>query len=161
MHCFRVVLTATAVSAMTLLLWHSRAAAEALDHYQPPLLAKAERALERGQPGRSLALLEGRVQELRAGAQRAAGFDLVCRAYFAQEDWRRAEPACDAAVEEGGGNAAWSFRNNRGVMRLLQGRTDEAIADFRAAARLQPRSRSVSKKLALAERTAGTQLSQR
>ena len=161
MHGFRVFLTAGAVSAMTLLLWHSRAAAEPLEHYQPPLLAKAERALERGQPRRSLALLQGRVLELRPGAQRAAAHDLVCRAYFAQGDWQRAEPACDAAVEEGGGSAAWSFRNNRGVMRLLQGRTDAAIADFRAAARLQPRSRPVAKNLALAERAAAAQFSLR
>jgi len=137
---------------MSALLWHSQAGADALDHYQPAPLVKAERALERGDATRALGLLDGRVDTLRAGVERAQGHALVCRARFARGEFDLAERACDAAVEEGGGAAAWSHLNNRGVMRLLLGRSEEALADFHAAERLNPAAGSVRRNIAAARR---------
>jgi len=70
MNVSRVILSATAVAAMSALLWHQQAGADALDHYAPPVLHKAERALERGVPERALRLLDGRLAGLRGGAER-------------------------------------------------------------------------------------------
>ena len=55
------------------LLWASRSQADAIDHYQPAVLLKAERALDNGDATEALALLEGRVATLRHGSMRAAG----------------------------------------------------------------------------------------
>ena len=152
MQCPRVLLSAAAVAAMSAVLWHSQAGADALDHYQPAPLVKAERALERGDAQRALGLLEGRVDTLRGGVERARGHALVCRARFSQGEYELAERACDAAVEEGGAAAAWRHLNNRGVMRLMLGRSEEALADFRAAERLNPAAGSVRRNLAAAKK---------
>lgn len=138
------------------LLWHSRSQADAIDHYQPAVLTKAGRALDRGNPDLALALLSGRVAAMRHGSMRAAADDLVCRAHYARGDYAAAEEACDRAVATGPHNSTWSYLNNRGVMRLLQGKLEAACADFTAAAGLNPRARSVQRNLHLAERELAT-----
>jgi tetratricopeptide (TPR) repeat protein len=127
------------------------AVADAIDHYRPSVLKIAERALQRGHPGLTLEMLDGRLQGLRPGNQRAEGYALTCRAQFERGDYVDAERYCDLAVSEGG-SAAWRHLNNRGVMRLMQGRNAEALADFRAAQRLAPAERDVSHNLAVARK---------
>ncbi len=134
------------------LLWQSRSHADAIDHYQPAVLQKAERALQRGNPTEALALLEGRVAAMRHGSMRAAGDDLICRAYYQRGDYAAAEQACDRAVAVGSNNSAWSYLNNRGVMRLLQGKLEDALADFSAAAGRNPSARSVKSNLQVVRR---------
>jgi len=149
----KVLITALGVAAMSAMLWHGRANADVLGHYQPPALLKAEWALERGNPDRALALLDSRKAELRRWRAEADASALACRAWYDKGDFERAEQACDQAVQQGGGAAAWSHLNNRGVMRLLLGRTDEAIADFHEAASRNPSARPVHRNLAIAARS--------
>jgi len=134
------------------LLWASRSQADAIDHYQPAVLLKAERALDNGDATEALALLEGRVEALRHGSMRAAGDDLICRAHYERGDYAAAEAACDRAVASGAKTSTWSYLNNRGVMRLLQGKLEAAFEDFTEAAGLNPRARSVKRNLQVAER---------
>jgi len=147
MKSIRILISVIAVAAVTTLLWQSRANADAIEHYRPTLLIKAERALERGNPDRALSLLEGKVDALRRDIYRADGNALVCRARYEKGDYTGAERACDEAVQLGGGPQAWSHLNNRGVMRLLQGRAEDALADFEAAAVLNPMASSVHRNI--------------
>ena len=140
-----------AIASVAALLWQADAYADALDHYQPSVLAKANRALQQGDSGRTLALLEHRVADLRSGSYRAEGYDLICRAYFLQQNFQAAEQNCDRAVRAGGTASAWSHLNNRGVMRLLLDRPDDALVDFRRAAAIKPGKRSVHRNLSLAQ----------
>lgn len=146
----KVILSAAAAAAMSLLLWHGQAQSDAIDAYQPQVLKRAGRALELGRPELALSRLEGETENLRPGPLRAAGFGLACRAWFELEDFASAQQACDAAVREGGGASAWSHLNNRGVMRLMLGEVEAALADFNAAAELNPVAGPVRRNLALA-----------
>jgi len=151
MTSLRILLSVLAVAAVSLMLWHSRVEAEPLEHHRPAVLIKAERALARGNPDRALALLESGRAELRRNPDRAEASGLVCRAYYERGDYAAAEAACDTAVALGESNErAWSYLSNRGVMRLLLGRVDEAIHDFEAAERLNPVAWSVHRNLAAA-----------
>ena len=151
MNKLKLLVTAIGVIASTSLLWHSQAKADAMDHYQPAVLVKAEKALEQGRPFYALRMLDGRVDMLRHASHRAAGNDLLCRAYFQAGQYATAEAACDKAVALGGGEAAWSHVNNRGVMRLMQGKTESALEDFNRASSLNPKAISVRKNVSLAE----------
>lgn len=152
MQSTKILVTAIGIVVAFGLLWHSRSQADAIDHYQPAVLQKAGRALENGNATHALALLERQVQELRLGSMRAAGDDLICRAHYQRGDYAAAEAACDRAVATGRHNSTWSYLNNRGVMRLLQGKLEAAFQDFTEAAGLNPRARSVKRNLQLAER---------
>jgi tetratricopeptide (TPR) repeat protein len=140
-----------AVASVAALLWQADANADAIDHYQPGVLAKANRALQQGNSDRALALLEDRVADMRKSSNQAEGYGLICRAYFQQRDFQVAEQNCDKAVTIGGGASAWNYLNNRGVMRLLLDRPDDALADFRKAAAMNPTERSVRRNMSLAE----------
>lgn len=147
MKSIRILITVIAVAAATMLLWNARANADALEHYRPNLLTKAERALERGRPDQALGLVESRVEAFTHDTYRAQGYSLICRAWYEKGDFHKAERACDSAVQLGGGSLAWSHLNNRGVMRLLVGRTGEAMRDFQAAALRNPTAWSVHRNL--------------
>lgn len=138
MKSLRILISVIAVATVTTLLWQSRANADTIDHYRPTVLIKAERALERGNPERALTVLEGNVDGLRRDAYRADANALICRAQYEKGNYAAAERACDVAVELGDGPQAWTHLNNRGVMRLLQGRVEAALEDFEAAAVLNP-----------------------
>ena len=140
-----------ALASVAALLWQADANADAIDHYQPGVLAKANRALQQGNSDRALALLEGRVADLRSGPHQAEGYGLICRAYFQQHDFQAAEKNCDEAVTIGGGASVWSHLNNRGVMRLLLDRPDDALADFRRAAAMNPGERSLHRNMSLVQ----------
>ena len=88
---------------------------------------------------------------MRKSSNQAEGYGLICRAYFQQQDFQAAEQNCDKAVTIGGGASVWSYLNNRGVMRLLLDRPDDALADFRKAAAMNPTERSVRRNMSLAE----------
>lgn len=148
----KILVTAIGIVLAFGLLWHSRSQADAIDHFQPAVLQKAERALDNGDAKQALALLEGQVAALRLESMRAAGDDLICRAHYQRGDYEAAEAACNRAVSTGGHNATWSYLNNRGVMRLLQGKLQAAFEDFSEAAVLNPRARSVKRNRQLAER---------
>lgn len=148
----KILATTLGVVATTSLLWHSQARADAIDHYQPAYFHKAEQALEQQQPEKALALLTGRLNGLRHTSYKAAGYDLVCRAHYQLGDYATAEEACSRAVSLGGGASAWSYVNNRGVMRLVQGKVQEALTDFEQAASLNPKAISVRKNAELARR---------
>ncbi|NND69630.1 MAG: hypothetical protein HKN19_18710 [Halioglobus sp.] len=45
------------------LLWHSRSQADAIDHFQPAVLHKAERALDNGNAIQAPTLLEGQARD--------------------------------------------------------------------------------------------------
>ncbi|MDZ7785173.1 MAG: tetratricopeptide repeat protein [Halioglobus sp.] len=147
MKSIRILISVIAVAAVTTLLWQSRANADTIDHYRPSVLIKAERALERGNPERALSLLEGNLEGLRRDAYRADGNALVCRARYEKGDYAAAEQACDTAVRLGSGPQVWSHLNNRGVMRLLLGRVEEALQDFEAAADLNPQAWSIHRNI--------------
>ncbi len=77
---------------------------------------------------------------------------LECRAHFDRRDFEAAERACDTAVARGHHQDMWSHFNNRGAVRLMLGRHDEALADFRKATRLNPDSRDARRNYQLAKR---------
>lgn len=133
MRTHRMLITLMATVSLAALCWHGPAAADTFGDYQPTVLRKAELALQHGHPDHALALLRGRDAELRRWRAVAPANDLMCRAWFAKGDYVRAERACDAAVRAGG-ESAWSYVYQRGVMRLLAGRVEEGVADLRRAA---------------------------
>lgn len=116
------------------------------------VLIQAERALTHGKPERAIALLSTKVDSLRLHEQRARGYALLCKAHFQKEAFTEAERACDAAVQEEEEDAHWSHLNNRGVMRLLLGRLDEAEADFESALREKPKAKGVHTNKAILEK---------
>ncbi len=126
--------------------------ADVLAHYEPQAFAKAESALERGNPDRALQMLHRQraiVNHDRYAARREA---LVCRAQFQKRNFEAAEQACDIAVKRGAHQDMWSHLNNRGAARLMLGRHEEALADFRKATRLNPESRDARRNYQLARR---------
>ncbi|MEM9255840.1 MAG: tetratricopeptide repeat protein [Pseudomonadota bacterium] len=149
MKCPRILLTVIAVTFTIGTLWHARAVADVAEHYQPPVLQKAERALLRGDPGKAMAMLEESEDSLRRVRERASAQGLICRAFYMQGDVDRAEVACDSAVRLGGNAPNSSHLNNRGIMRLAQGRLDEALDDFQRAALIDPRDRDIRTNLVL------------
>ena len=141
----RNLATALIMAVVSSSLWQSNVSADVFDHYKPNVLVKADRALQRGQPDRVLELLTGRIETLRHAPYRGEGYALVCKAYYQNQDFLRAEKACDDAVNATTSN--WSHLNNRGVMRYLLGRYDEALSDFRQAAAVNAKSRSIRENL--------------
>lgn len=128
------------------------ARADVLAHYEPQAFAKAESALERDNPDRALQTLHRQraiVDHDRYAARKQA---LVCRAQFQKRDFEAAEQACNIAVQRGAHKDMWSHLNNRGAARLMLGRYDEALADFRKAMRLNPESRDARQNYQLARR---------
>ncbi|MDX1735160.1 MAG: tetratricopeptide repeat protein [Halioglobus sp.] len=148
----KVVVSVIGVATVLLLAWHSRVNAEVVTVQQPGVLERAERALERDDPAGAVALLQDRVVDLRRTSYRSDAYGILCRAHYQLGEYVQAEQACDLALDSGGKAIAWSHLNNRGVMRMAQGRLEEAIADFHAAQRINPRARSVRSNLAMAER---------
>lgn len=130
--------------------WSGLANADLRTQYQPPVLLEAERALEGSNPDRALTLLEGSIAELHQATFQAEGHDLICQAYRDKGEYSKAEQACNEAVNLGGSALNWSYLNNRGVMRLLLGRNDAALEDFRQAAVINPNSRKVRKNMSVA-----------
>lgn len=151
MRTHRMFFNLVVAASIIALFWHGPVGADTLGHYQPTVLRKAELALQHGHPDHALALLRGRSAELRRWRAEAQGSDLMCRAYFQQGDYARAERACDEAVRSGG-EFVWSYVYHRGVMRLLLGRVDEGIADLRRAASMGPSTGSVAANLSIAGR---------
>lgn len=126
----RMMIAFIAVTAMAALLWQTRASADTMGVYQPTILRQAQWALQQGNPEHALAVLERRGTALRRWRAQAQGNALICQAYFQTGDYVRAEQACDLAVataHEPNGQ----YLYNRAIMRLLLGRVDEAIADFK------------------------------
>ncbi len=153
MNTLKIVTASLGIIASTALLWHTQAQAEAIDQFQPLFFQQAEKALTQQQPEEALALLEGRVEKLARKSFRAAGSELLCRAHFQLADYATAEASCDQAVRLGGeGDSGWSYFNNRGVMRLVQGNIAGAMSDFEQALRLKPRSEAVQTNAAVARR---------
>jgi Flp pilus assembly protein TadD len=134
------------------MLWQAPAQADVFSHYQPNVLIKAERALQSGKPDRALTMLDGRIANLRHVGLQAQGHALVCKAHFQKRDFVSAEQACDKAVNTGEGSLSWSDVNNRGVMRLMLGRFDDALNDFHQAAVMNPGSRSIHRNISTAKR---------
>ncbi len=130
--------------------WQAQANAGVMAQYQPPVLLKAERAIENSNPDRVLSLLEGRITELHQASFQAEGHDLICQAYRDKGEYAKAEQACNEAVNLDGSALNWSYLNNRGVMRLLLGRNDAALEDFRQAAVINPNSRKVRRNMSVA-----------
>jgi len=107
--------------------------AEIIDHYQPSRLSKAERALDAGNVDRTVALLSDRVSHFNRAASRSRGHSLMCLAHFKKQDFAAAELACHQALSNSGSADRAGHLNNRGVMRLMLGKYEEALVDFEAA----------------------------
>ncbi|TDG11824.1 tetratricopeptide repeat protein [Seongchinamella unica] len=149
----RLALTAGGlVLAIALTVCMSMAAhADVLSHYEPKSLARAEKALERGKPDLALKLLHRQRAIVRDDKHLARSQSLTCRAYMQKGEYETAEPACNTAVARGNEANLWRHLNNRGALRLAQGRYSEAEADFRRAALLNPASRAARHNLQLAK----------
>ena len=148
----RVLISVVGVLILSVLMWHGKANADIGARYSPPVLFKAERALDRGNPDRAVELMRGSISESRRRGVKSDVNSILCRAYYQQGDFSLAEQACTQALELGAAGVAWSNFNNRGVMRLLQGRYEEAIADLRSARRSNPAAKAVRRNLQLAEK---------
>ena len=138
------------------MFWQAGASASVADHYRlPNALQKAERAVERGHPDHALGLLEGRIDGLREPSTQAVAHALICQAHYQKQDYVRAEKSCDLAANTG--RPSWNHLNNRGVMRFMLGRYDEALSDFRQAASIMlsassAQSRSIRSNVSAAKR---------
>jgi Flp pilus assembly protein TadD len=152
MRAQRVFISIVGVLTLSVLMWHGKANADIGGRYNPPVLSKAERALERGNPDRAVELMQGSISESPRRAIRSDVNSILCRAHYQQGVFDLAEQACTQALALGGDGAAWSNLNNRGVMRMLQGRYEEAIADLRSARRSNPTAKAVRRNLLLAEK---------
>lgn len=151
MKLHRVLISVIGVAVVLTLGWHTRANADGLGHYEPVILKKAERALQRGDAQRASEMVEARMHEFGRSEARSDAYGLLCRAYFELKQYEQAEQACDEALQLRGNSIAWIHFNNRGVMRLAQGNFDDAIADFSEAMRRNPQAYSARRNLALAE----------
>jgi len=134
----------------SVLCMSAAARADVLSHYQPQALEKAQRALVQGDPDRALLVLRNQRSILEHSRYVARSQSLSCRAYFQKRDFAAAEQACDTAVERGNPDDVWSHLNTRGAVHLARGRYEEAKADFRKAASLNPASREAKRNLQLA-----------
>lgn len=139
------------------MFWQARASASAADHYNrlPNVVLKAQRAVEKGHPERALDLLAGRIDSLPFPAGQAHAHALICQAHYQKQDYLSAEKSCDVAANTG--RPSWSHLNNRGVMRFMLGRYDEALTDFRQAASImvsasKEQSRSIRSNVSAATR---------
>lgn len=152
--CTRLTITTAALvlALASTLLFNPAAQADVLSHYQPHALVKAERALEQGDPDLALQYLHRQRAILGHERYAAASASITCRALFQKQDFGAAEAACNTAVERGNYEAMWSHLNNRGAVRLMLGKYDEALVDLRRASRLNPASRDASRNLRLAKR---------
>lgn len=157
MRIHKITLTVIGVVAVMAMLWQARAYADVADHYQTPVLQKAERALESGHPHRAAWLLQEHMESFQRSATRAQGYSLLCRAHIATGNYSLAEQACDAALALGANVGAWSDHNNRGLSRLLLDRFDEAIVDFQRAMQMNPGDKAVRNNLSLAENARNAQ----
>lgn len=145
---------ALAIALASTVCLSTNARADVLAHYEPQAFTRAAAALERGNPDRALQELHRQraiVNHDRYAARKEA---LVCRAQFEKRNFEAAERACDTAVRRGSHQDMWSHLNNRGAVRLMLGRHDEALADFRKATRLNPESRDARRNYQLARRIA-------
>lgn len=133
----RILINLLAVTVTLTLLWHNRVAADALGVYQPAVVRQAQWALQQGNPDHALALLAHRGAELRRWRAEAQGNALMCQAWFQKGDYARAEQSCDLAVRAAG-ESTGQYLYNRALMRLLLGRIDEAVADLRRVAIMNP-----------------------
>ena len=143
---------ALAIALASTVCMSTNAHADALSHYEPQTFAMAEKALERGNPDRALKLLHSQRAMLSHNKHVGRTEALVCRAQFEKRDFAAAEHACNVAVQRGRHQDMWSHLNNRGAVRLILGRYDEALADFRKATRLNPDSRDARQNYQLARR---------
>ena len=142
---------------VTSMFWQTQASADTMERHRLPIaLKKAERALRNQDPDRAISLLEGRIDGMRHKVAIAQAHALICKAHYQTHDYLSAEKSCDLAVTTGRPN--WSHVNNRGVMRFMLGRYDDALKDFsRAASRAlihasHSQSRSIRKNIAAAQR---------
>ncbi|MGI9285933.1 MAG: tetratricopeptide repeat protein [Pseudomonadales bacterium] len=138
------------------MFWQASVSANVVDHYRlPNVLLKAQRAVEKGHPERALELLAGRIDSLPSPNGQAQAYALICQAQYQQQDYASAEKSCDIAANTG--RPRWSHFNNRGVMRFMLGRYDEALIDFRQAASImvsasKVQSRSIRSNVTAAKR---------
>lgn len=149
----RLILTVIGLSlaiASTVLM-SMAAHADVLNHYQPKSLARAEKALERGNPDLALKLLHHQRAIVGADKFLARSQALTCLAYFQKADYAAAEPACNVAVEQGSQAQLWRYLNNRGAVRLGLERYSDAEADFRRSALLNPASQAARRNLQLVQ----------
>ena len=125
----------TAISvlmAFPLTFWLTGASANApVYNPDPVVLKKAERMVSQGEADRAIELLTAKVDDLQRPNLQSRGHALLCRAQYQKQDYALAEEHCDKAVNLGSPN--WSNLNNRGVMRFLLGRYNEALTDFTQA----------------------------
>ena len=137
-------------------VWHIPVSASVAHTYRlPALLVHAQRAVRKVEPEQALDLLVGRIESLRDADHRAQAHALVCQARYQQQDYVSAEKSCDAAINTG--KPSWSHVNNRGVMRFMLGRYDEALTDFRHAASIMvsaslQQARSIRRNVTAAQR---------
>ena len=137
-----------ALISVTSMAWQTEASADTMDNHRlPSVLQKAERALENEDPDRAIGLLEGRIDAMRHQVAQAQAHTLMCKAHYQKQDYLSAEKSCDLAVTTDRLN--WSHLNNRGVMRFMLGRYDEALNDFShaGAIALLPASTSQSRSI--------------
>jgi tetratricopeptide (TPR) repeat protein len=147
----RILINVIAVTVMLTLLWNNRAAADTLGVYQPAVVRQAQWALQRGNHDHALALLAHRGAELQRWRAEAQGNGLICQAWFQKGDYVRAEQACDLAVRAAG-ETNGQYLYNRAVMRLLLGRIDEAVADLKRVAIMNPAAGTITADFSVAGR---------
>ena len=144
------------LASLPMIFWQTKVSAGVADTYRlPSVLVQAQQAVEKGKPGRALGLLAGRIDSLRDPDHQAQAHAVICQAQYQQQDYASAEKSCDIAATTG--RPSWSHFNNRGVMRFMLGRHDEALTDFRQAASImltasQQQSRSVRRNVSAAQR---------
>jgi len=143
--------------SLTSTFWQTQAYADTLESHRLPIVLKtAERALRNQDPNRAMDLLKGRIDGMRHEVARAQAHALMCKAHYQASDYVSAERSCDLAVTTGHPN--WSHFNNRGVMRFMLKRYEEALNDFSRAASLallpatNSQSRKISKNVYAAQR---------
>jgi Flp pilus assembly protein TadD len=111
--------------------------------------------VSRGETDRAIELLIANVDDLQRPNLRSKGHALLCKAQYQKQDYVLAEEHCDKAVNLGSPN--WSNLNNRGVMRFLLGRYQEALTDFTQAASRMSLSAANSQKWSVKNNIASAQ----
>ena len=109
-----------------------------------------------GEADRAIELLIAKVDDLQRPNLRSKGHALLCKAQYQKQGYVLAEEHCDKAVNLG--SPSWSNLNNRGVMRFLLGRYDEALTDFTQASSIMLASAPKSQMLSVKNNIASAQI---
>lgn len=130
-------------------LYSAPVSADSVGTSNPGFLRKADRALSRGYPERTLEILSENSGRNLKRQHQADAAGIACRAHLALGSAVDAKTACENAVNLDKGPSSWRFQNNLGAAELALGHFDAAELAFSRASLLARSERAPRRNLKL------------